>query len=272
VRWAALAAAVAHRVELLPGTGGVVLPGVPAVLVTWEQCAAALGPVPPTDPAAPAVLAHWLRLRRVVADTPSLLLADGARLVGLPVGHVLHPGPAWAVDRVRGGALDLGLGVRALDPADRSRVVLVPPSLWAAADIDPSAWLPPERARLEELGAVAAQRFQQDPSAPLRPVGDADAVTLLGSPAFRRGLVAEQGGMAAVAVPMRRRGWPRLSLLDPAFAPAAAAATEPAERGFPRALLVTADEVVLAGTGTYALRAIVDGRLPAGDTAPALRR
>ena len=57
------------------------------------------------------------------------------------------------------------------------------------------------------------------------------------------------GGMAAVVAPMLRRGWTRLSLVDPAFAPAAAAATAPAERGFPRPLLVTVDEVKQVAEG-----------------------
>ncbi|MDP9433783.1 MAG: hypothetical protein M3P93_00700, partial [Actinomycetota bacterium] len=59
----------------------------------------------------------------------------------------------------------------------------------------------------------------------------------------------EAGGMAAVAVPVRRRGWSRMQLVDPAFAPAVAAATDPPERGFPRPLLVTADEVVMVRPG-----------------------
>jgi hypothetical protein len=48
---------------------------------------------------------------------------------------------------------------------------------------------------------------------------------------------------------MRRRGWLDLGRIDPAFAAAAAAATEAAERGFDRPLLVTADEVVMAPAG-----------------------
>jgi len=89
---------------------------------------------------------------------------------------------------------------------------------------------------------------------------------------FRAAVAGAEGGMAAVAVPMRRRGWLRLSLLDPAFAPAAALASEPVDRGFARAVLVTAEEVALAGDGPWALAAALDGRLPAGDTAPSARR
>ena len=55
--------------------------------------------------------------------------------------------------------------------------------------------------------------------------------------------------MRAAAVPMRRRGWLDLTRIDPAFTAAAAAATAPAERGFSRPVLVTADEVTVATEG-----------------------
>lgn len=48
---------------------------------------------------------------------------------------------------------------------------------------------------------------------------------------------------------MRRRGWTDLSLIDPAFGPAAAAATDPVDRGFPRPILITADEVTVVPEG-----------------------
>jgi hypothetical protein len=48
---------------------------------------------------------------------------------------------------------------------------------------------------------------------------------------------------------MRTRGWLDLTRIDPAFALAAAAATDPEERGFPRGLLVTREEVVLVAPG-----------------------
>lgn len=268
LRRALFAVTVTEGVDLVPGDDGVVLPGRPDVLVTWEHCRAALAQLPATHPVAPEVLARWLRLRRWVADMPDLLLADGARVVGLPVDHVLHPGLGWVVERVHGDALDLGLTIRGLDPADRERLVLVPPSLWEAAGSDPLRWWRGAMARLEEMGALAVTRLRRDPDAPLRPMGDADAVTLLGSRALRAALAAAEGGMAAVAVPMRRRGWLHLSMLDPAFAPAAAEATEAVERGFARPLLVTADEVALAGEGAWTREAVLDGRLPAGDLAP----
>ena len=51
-------------------------------------------------------------------------------------------------------------------------------------------------------------------------------------------------GLRSAAVPMRRRGWLDLARIDPAFALAAAALTDPEERGFARPLLLTVDEVV----------------------------
>jgi hypothetical protein len=66
---------------------------------------------------------------------------------------------------------------------------------------------------------------------------------------LRAELAGTDGGMRAVVAPMRRRGWTRLSRLDPAFGPAAAMATDPEDRGFIRPLLVTVDEVVQAGDG-----------------------
>jgi hypothetical protein len=78
-------------------------------------------------------------------------------------------------------------------------------------------------------------------------------VTLLGARSLRVE-VAGRGGLGAAIVPMRRRGWTRLALVDPAFGPAAAAATEPADRGFDRPLLVTADELTLVREGGDPLR------------------
>ena len=69
-------------------------------------------------------------------------------------------------------------------------------------DID-DAWT---RAKgyLEDMGAIAATRLARDPDAPLRPMGDCDGVTLLGSRIFRSALIALDGvGVRAVAAP-----WP----------------------------------------------------------------
>ena len=267
---ALLSVTVCHGVDFRPSDDGIVLPGRPERLVSWSHCRGALSGLAPDHPIAPDLLARFLRLVQAVGAVPDLLLGDSARVVGLPVDHPLHPGLSWVLERIHGDALDLGLGVRGLDPADTERVVIVPPAVWEVLDADPPRWWRGAVARLEDLGAVAVERLVREPNA-LRPLGDADAVTLLGSRRLREALAARDGGMAAIAVPMRRRGWTKLSLLDPAFAPAAAAATDPVERGFPRPLLVTADEVVLAADGSWARLAVLDGRLHACDVAPMQR-
>jgi hypothetical protein len=99
------------------------------------------------------------------------------------------------------------------------------------------------------MGTLAAARWWREPEAPLRPMGDCDVVTLLGSAGLRRRLAASAGGLRTAAVPTRDRGWLDLRRLDPAFALAAAAATAVDRRGFPRPLLLTADEVVMAPPG-----------------------
>jgi hypothetical protein len=100
------------------------------------------------------------------------------------------------------------------------------------------------------MGAIAVERLKMDSSGVLRPIGDCDVVTLLGSRVLRAYLTAgEAGGLRGAAVPMRRRGWFDLSRIDPAFALAAAGAVDEEERGFSRPLLLTADEVALAPAG-----------------------
>ena len=98
------------------------------------------------------------------------------------------------------------------------------------------------------MGAVAAGRLVGQ--SVLRPIGDCDVATLLGSRALRVALCQEDGvGLRAAAVPMLRRGWLDLTRIDPAFTAAAAAATSVEERGFSRPVLLTADEVGLAMQG-----------------------
>ena len=59
---------------------------------------------------------------------------------------------------VRGGALDLGLAAVGLDPADPEAAILLPGPALEQAGLEPDeVWARP-RARLEELGAVAAER------------------------------------------------------------------------------------------------------------------
>jgi hypothetical protein len=161
--------------------------------------------------------------------------------------------------RVAGDALDLGLGVLGL-LGDPDQVVVVPPALFGAAGVDTSEWWPAQVRELERVGRLAAERFLQDGSAPLRPFGDYDVLTLLGSTAFRSVLCeSDPVGWRTAAVPMRTRGWLDLGRIDPAFAAAAALATSPDERGFDRAVLVTPEEIVMVGSiGRSAMHALQD--------------
>ena len=249
LRRGVLAVSVLHDVDVEPDADGVVLPGSPALRIRWTECRRALAGADPESDAGRLRLAAWLLARRWAADVDPHHLLLALRPVGLPVEHALHPGLDWVRVRLLGDALDLGLGAAGIDPTDPDRVVVLPTAALDVAGIDPEvAWGAASR-ELERLGALAAERVRLDPRRQLRPIGDADVVTLLGARSLRASLAAASGGMAAVAVPMRRRGWADLTLVDPAFAPAACAATSPAERGFPRPLLVTADEVALVGAG-----------------------
>ena len=240
---------VLHDIDVEPAPLGVTLTGTPPVWVSWQECRTALVGEDPEAPAGRVRLAAWLVARRWAADAGRDAVTAALRPVGLPVDHPVHPGPEWVEEQVLGGALELGLGGVGLDPADPDHVVLLPPPVLKGLGMDRAAAWAGVRARLEQLGALAAVRVLADPKGQLRPFGDADAVTLLGSRALRMALAADAGGLVAAAVPMRRLGWTRLTLIDPAFVPAAAAASLAADRGFPRPLLVTADEVTLAPEG-----------------------
>lgn len=248
LRRCALAVAVLHDVDLQPADDGVVLAGTPDLTVTWGECAEAVFDAP-DDQEARHRLARWLRLRRALSALTSADLDGRVRPVGLPVAHVLHPGLSWVRERVLGNALDLGLGLLGVGD-DPDLVEVVPTGVLNAVGVDAVPWWPGARSYLERMGAVAAERCLADPEPTLRPIGDCDVVTLLGSAVLRAALCGGNGGtMRAVAVPMRRRGWLDLRRIDPAFALAAAAATDPAERGFSRPLLVTADEVTAVAPG-----------------------
>jgi hypothetical protein len=194
-------------------------------------------------------LGRWLAARRAVAERSLDELAETIRPVGLPVGHELHPGEDWVRQRVLGGCLELGAGFVGLDGCDRDRVVVVAQSVLDATEVDPTPWWRGATEYLENMGALAISRWRRAPSAALRPMGDCDVVTLLASEVFRGALCADAGGMRAVAVPVRHRGWLELSRIDPAFVQAAAAIANDDERGFPRPVLLTVDEVAVATPG-----------------------
>ena len=239
---------VLHDVDVEPAPLGVVLTGTPAVWISWAECRRALAGFDP-ETTGRRRLADWLQARRWAADLSAADLRDRLRPVGLPVDHVLHPGLDWVKVRVLGDALDLGLGAVDLDPSDPDRVVLLPTPVLEYAGLDTDDTWARAALLLEDLGGLAAERVKRDTKGQLRPIGDCDVTTLIGSRALRAALAAEAGGMAAAVVPMRRRGWTKLAAIDPAFGPAAAAATSAEERGFKRPLLITADELQLVAEG-----------------------
>ena len=249
LRRGVLAVSVLHDVDLEPNSRGVTLTGSPDVWISWAECRRALAGHDPESGTGRRRLADWLLARRWCADVPADVLELSLRPVGLPVDHVLHPGLDWVRERVLGEALDLGFGAVGIDPDDPDRVVLVPLTALDRAGVDPEVAWTGARRLLEDLGALAAERVARDPKGQLRPYGDCDALTLLGARTLRTSIAAAAGGMGAAVVPMRRRGWTRLALIDPAFGPAAAAATQDQDRGFTRPLLMTADELTLAAEG-----------------------
>jgi hypothetical protein len=250
LRRCALAVAVLHDIDVLPAIDGIVLTGTPAVEVSWSECRRALGGVEPETDDGRHRLARWLLLRRWLADRPLEDLLERARPFGAAVESPLHPGLDWVRRRVLGDALDIGIGFVGLDPRDPDRVLPVPHRLLENSGVDADGWWPTAVVYLERMGRLAAERLSRTPTAPLRPMGDCDVVTLLASLTFRAAIVDEVAdGMRTVAVPMRSRGWLDLSRVDPAFSAAAARLTPPEDRGFSRPLLVTREELQLAPEG-----------------------
>ena len=262
LRRTVLAVSVLDAIDLVPDLDGVRVEAPAAtLLLTWREVGFAVGDADPDGDVARDRLRTWVRLRAGLAQLPDPVAA--ARAVGLPPGHPLHPGGTWARTRVRGEALDLGVGLLGL-LGDPDEVVVAPPVLLALGGVDATDWWPSLARELERVGRLAARRFLEDPSRPLRPFGDFDVVTLLGSTAFRAALCeADPLGWRTAAVPMRTRGWLDLGRIDPAFAAAAALATHPDERGFDRAVLVTPEEVVMTGSvGRSAWHALQDPPVP----------
>jgi hypothetical protein len=249
LRRGVLAVSVLHDVDIEPNLQGVRLPGRRTVFVPWNECRRALAGLDPESDDGRLRLAGWLQARSWAGQLPLTVLQQRLRPVGLPVDHLLHPGPGWARQRILGDALDLGLGAVGLDPHDEDRVVLLPPTVFAARRLDAALVWPETATYLERMGRLAADGLTRRGDGKLRPVGDCDVVTLLGARTLRAALAKHDGGLGQVVAPMRTRGWTHLALVDAAFAPAAWEATDAADRGFPRPLLVTRDEVVLAQPG-----------------------
>jgi hypothetical protein len=254
---------VLHDIDVLPSPHGVVLPGPPDVAISWAECRRAIAGADPESDAGRHRLKRWIQLRRWIADHPLDDLAQRARPYGACVDSPLHPGLDWVRRRVLGDTLDLGFGFIGLDPAAPDLVMPVPHQLLRAAGIDPTPWWPTAVVYLERMGEMAAERLKRASSnTPLRPMGDCDVVTLLGSRTLRQAMVeGVVGGMRTVAAPMRNRGWLDLNRIDPAFSAAAARLTAIEERGFDRPLLVTREEVVLAKADGDTIRAGLEDRL-----------
>ncbi len=252
LRRCALAVAVLHDIDLRPAAAGVLLTAAPQVRMSWDECRRAIAGADPDGIEARERLARWILARRWLADHPAADLAERLRPVGMPVQAPEHPGLDWVRRRVHGDTLDVGPGFVGLDPARPDAVVPVPQTLLDAAGIDIDPWWEQAEAYLERMGRMASERYRLRRSDPIRPMGDCDVVTLLASAALRQVLAGDvSDGMRAMAVPMRSRGWLDLARIDPAFALAAAALTGPEDRGFPRPLLVTRDEVVMARDGGH---------------------
>jgi hypothetical protein len=247
---------------VLPAIDGIVLAGMPPIEVSWAECRRALGGVDADTDDGRHRLARWLLLRRWLADRPLEDLYERARPYGTPVESPLHSGLDWVRRRVHGDALDLGFGFVGLDPRDPDKVLPVPQRVLDSAAVSVDDWWPTAVVYLERMGRMAADRMHRSPAMPLRPMGDCDVVTLLGSMTLRAEMVAAVAdGMRTVAVPMRSRGWLDLSRVDPAFSAAAARLTAADERGFSRPLLVTREEVALAPEGGDVARAAIEDQI-----------
>jgi diadenosine tetraphosphatase ApaH/serine/threonine PP2A family protein phosphatase len=256
LRRCALAVAVMHDIDVLPSPHGLVLPGSNDVAISWAECRRGIAGADPESPLARLRLKRWFQMRRWLADRPLEDLVERARPYGACVASPLHPGLDWVRRRVLGDTLDLGFGFVGIDPDQPDLVVPVPHQLLRAAGVEPSPWWPTAVVYLERMGEMAAERIERTPLAPLRPMGDCDVVTLLGSRTLRQAIVdGIHDGMRTVAVPMRTRGWLDLNRIDPAFSAAAARLTDVSERGFDRPLLVTREEVVLAKQDGDTIRA-----------------
>src|SRR3569623_1659042 len=247
LRRAALAVAVLHDVDLDPAPGGVLLRGERPLKVVWAECRRARAGAEAESEIGRRQLARWRRWRRWLADHPLEVVAELARPFGVAVESEIHPGMDWVRRRVMGDTLEVGLGFVGLDPRNPEVVHPVSQQVLQAAGIDPTPWWLTALVYLERMGEMAAERAIRFPTAPLRPMGDCDVVTLLASRLFREALVRPvDGGMRPVAVPMRNRGWLDLNRIDPAFSATAAQLTSAEERGFARPLLLTREEVGLA--------------------------
>ncbi|WP_432543526.1 hypothetical protein [Kineococcus sp. SYSU DK002] len=262
LRRCVLATSVVDDLDVDLDDDGVRLPG--CAELQWADLARAAGDV------GADVGEDVARLR--VADVLHAHLAlhgGSARVVPLAVPRHAdrHPAFGWAHQRFLGGAMDLGLGV--VVPRGRSERVLPLPVASARATGRPGAVSAEDLDRLERLGDLVVQRLLRDAGTDtagvLRPVGGCDVPTLLASRRLREHLVAgpdrSPGNvLRAVAVPDRTRGWFDLARVDPAYVGAAWVASDPADRGFRRPVLVTREEVALVPTSPSLVQGVLAER------------
>jgi hypothetical protein len=259
------------------------------LLIGWGELVLAAGDPSGAlpDSAVQRRLSRWLRLRVALdqmihagcltspaaSDEVRARILSRVRPRALPAEHALHPGACWTRRRVMGGALDLGLALRGYDDDGRQSpddVGLLPAGVLVAANVDLGVATSRADRYLADMATLAGERLHRDPTAVLRPLGDADVLTLLASRTFRTALVDGQG-MRSAAIPMRTRGWLDLGRLDPAFAVSASFLTDPDDRGFERPVLVTADEVSLARAGGDPIGQSLADPAPAEPSRPATR-
>jgi hypothetical protein len=250
LRRCVLAVSVLHDLDLAPADDGVRVPDENGVLVTWAMIAQVAGAeLEAAEPAARHRVATLLRLHRMVselADEATACFREALRLVALPPGHIDHLGPDWVIQRLPGGALDLGFGVYGLlDEPDRC--VPLPPSVAERVGVQGRESWAAMREYTERMGALAAARLARDGrEGVIRPVGGCDVLSLMASRTLRKHLAEGDGtGMRAVASPTRQRAWYDLRHMDPGFVQAAWQLTDEQDRGLAIPLLVTADEVAV---------------------------
>jgi hypothetical protein len=263
---------VLDDIDVRPADDGVVMDGGHDLFLAWADLAQAVAGLDPVSEEGRTALARWLRAARTLADLHPDELVGRLRPLALTPDHRLHPGAVWARTEVPGGLLHLGFALAGLDPSDPDLLTVAPRGLLEATGLDLLAAWAEQIGYLERMGHVAALRLMRDPEAPLRPMGDCDVLTLLGSRTLRAQLADADGvGMRGVAVPMRSRGWTDPDHVDSAFARAAAAATDDDQRGLQGAVLVTRDGIYSSIDGAIAsdftLREVKQGRRRRADDA-----
>ena len=270
LRRACLAVSVLEDIDLTPAADGIAVDGPRPSFLPWWVIADEVGEVDPETPAAHRRLSTLLALHRMVAHSPDAgdTFTKAARLLALPADHVYTPGSDWARERILGGALLAGVGLHDVLGED---TVPLPWSVAEAARVPVAELWGAAREHGDAMARLVIQRLERSPGSTedeacvtarqsvVRPIGGVDVLSLLATPGMRRYLAeSDRTGMRAIAVPMRSRGWFDLARIDPAFVQAAWTATEPEQRGMPRPMLVTGDEVVLGPTGNPPAEVLAD--------------